>query len=116
MLTPLTVNIDVWIFICTALIGVGGYILITKQNSLNIKNLGNKVDTIGGKVEDIKSEMKIEQVRIIEKLNGIHEKANRIEGDTASLRAQGGMLGESIARIEVRVETLEREHRKNESN
>lgn len=116
MLTPLTVNIDVWIFICTALIGVGGYTLITKQNSLNIKNLGNKVDTIGGKVDDIKTDMKIDQAKVHSNFDHMNEKINRIESDTTITRAQGTMLSEAVAKIQVRLQNIEREYRENESH
>lgn len=116
MLTPLTVNIDVWIFICTALIGVGGYMLITKQNSSQIKNVGTKVDTIGGKVDEIKIDMKIDQAKVHSNFEHMNEKINRIENDTTITRAQGTMLSEAVAKIQVRLQNIEREYRENESH
>lgn len=108
MLTPLTVNIDVWIFICTALIGVGGYTLITKQNSAQIKKLSSKVDTIGGKVDEIRTDMKVDQARVHSNFDHMNEKINRIESDTTMIRAQSSVFSESIARIQVRLQILEK--------
>lgn len=108
MLTSLTGNIEFYIFVATVLIGVGAYKLITKQNTEQIKVLGDKIDRFS-------FDISLEQVRISENLKGINEKANRIEIDTASLRAQGSVFAESIAKMQVRVETLEREQRRHES-
>lgn len=107
MLTPLTVNIDVWIFICTALIGVGGYTLITKQNSAQIRTLGGKVDHIGEKVDDIRMDMKIDQAKVHTNFEHMNEKINRIETDTTIMREKSNELSEAIARIQVKLENIE---------
>jgi outer membrane murein-binding lipoprotein Lpp len=109
MLTSLTGTIEFWIVFSTALIGVGAYKLITKQNSEQIKVLGEKIDSFS-------FEIRLDQVRANENLKTINEKVNRIEGDTTAMRAQGSMFSESIAKMQIRVDNLEREHRKNEAN
>jgi len=114
MLTPLTVNIDVWIFICTALIGVGGYTLITKQNSAQIKNLGNKVDMIGGKVDEIKMDMKIDQAEFHSNFKHMDETMIRIEKDTTITREKTNDLSQAVGKIEVRLQRLENGSNKNE--
>lgn len=109
MLTPLTFNIDVWMFVCTALIGVGGYTLITKQNSAQIKTLSGKVDHIGEKVDDIRMDMKIDQAKVHTNFEHMNEKINRIETDTTIMREKSNDLSEAIAKIQVKLQNIERE-------
>lgn len=116
MLTPLTASIEFWMAFATICMLAGAYKLITKQNSEQIKGLGSKVDNIGGKVDDIKTDMKIDQARVHSNFEHMNEKINRIENDTTITRAQGTMLSEAIAKMEIKLQNIEREYYKSESN
>lgn len=106
-MTPLTFNIDVWIFICTALIGVGGYTLITRQNSAQIKNLGNHVDRIVEKFDDIRMDLKTDQAKTHSNFEHIDKTVTRIEKDTTITREKTNDLSQAVAKIEVRLQRLE---------
>lgn len=112
MITDITANVGFVIFICTALMSIGAYILITKQNSENNAENGKRIQVLGSKIDDFSFEVKLDQAKVNENLSNIKEKVNRIETDTTVMRSHGNASSESIAKIEVRLENLEREVRK----
>lgn len=108
MLTPLTSDLGFWIVIATALINLGSYKLMTKQNttangenSKQIRQLSEKVDTVG-------FDIKLEQGKIQSDLQHMNEKINRIESDTAATRLQSGFFSEAIAKIQVKMQSMEK--------
>lgn len=115
MITDITFNIGLIMFFCTALMGIGAYRLITKQNSEANAENGKQILRLGEKIDDFSLETKMEQVKVSENLKTINEKVNRIESDTTAMRSHSRISSESIAKIEIRVENLEREIRKNET-
>lgn len=107
MLTPLTSNIELWIFICTALVGVGTYKFITKQNSEQIKALGDKFDSM-------RMDVKVEQATLRGNFERLDDTVNRIEKDTTITREKSNELSQAVARIQVKLETIENRSHKNE--
>ena len=109
MLTDITGNIGFVIVFCTIFMGIGAYKFITKQNSDQLKVLGDKID-------DFRMDTKIEQVKMQGNFEHMNEKQNRIESDTGTTRVQVSALSESVAKIQVRLQNIERESQKNENS
>lgn len=114
MLTSLTSDLGFWIIFSTVLISIGTYKLLTKQNAdANLQN-SQQIKALGEKIDGFSFEIRLEQVRAHENLKNITEKVNRIENDTTAMRAQSGVFSESIAKIKVKMENLEKGERKDE--
>lgn len=100
MLTQLTANIELWIFAATALIGLGAYKLITKQNSEQIKELSGKFDSM-------RMEVKVDQATMKGNFERLDDAIHRIEKDTAITKEKSNELSQAIARIQVKLENIE---------
>ncbi len=107
MLTQLTSSIEFWIFFTTALIGVGAYKLITKQNSEQIKALGDKFDSM-------RMDVKVDQATMRGNFERLDDTVNRIEKDTTITREKSNELSQAVARIQVKLENIENRSRNNE--
>jgi hypothetical protein len=100
VLTQLTASIEFWIFAATALIGVGAYKLITKQNTEQIKGLGEKLDSM-------RIEVKVDQATMKGNFDRLDDAIMRIEKDTAITKEKSSELSQAIARIQVKLENIE---------
>lgn len=107
MLTHLTSSTEFWMFFSTAFIGVGAYMLTTKQNSERIKALCDKFD-------NMRMEVKVDQATMSGNLERLDGTVNRIEKDTTITREKTNELSQSVARIQVKLETIEKRSNKNE--
>lgn len=108
MLTSLTTDLGFWIIFSTVLISIGTYKLLTKQNAdANLKN-SEQIKELGEKIENFSMDIKLTQVELGANFKNMNEKINKIEGDTAVTRVQSNNFSESIARIEVRLQNVER--------
>jgi len=118
MITQLTASIEFWIFAVTALIGVGGYTLITKQNSAQIKELSQKTAAqardISDKLDNMRMEVKVEQATMKGNFERLDDAINRIEKDTAVTKDKSNELSQAIARIQVKLENIENGGHKHE--
>jgi hypothetical protein len=85
----------------------GAYKLITKQNSDQIKNLGDHVDRIVEKFDDIRMDLKTDQAKTHSNFEHIDKTVTRIEKDTTITREKTNDLSQAVAKIEVRLHRLE---------
>lgn len=108
MLTSLTNNLGFWIIFATVLISIGTYKLLTKQNMESNARNSEEIKEIGSKIDSFSMQIKLEQVKMQSNLENLNEKTNRIENDTTMIRAQSNLFSDSIARMQVRLQNLEK--------
>lgn len=107
MLTSLTGTIEFWMACCTVLITIGAYWLLTKQNSEKLKELVEKFD-------NVRMEIKVEQVKMQSNFQHMGDTMNRIEKDTTITREKTNDLSQAVGKIEVRLQRLENGGHRNE--
>ena len=111
MITQLTASIEFWIFAATALIGVGAYKLITKQNSEQIRELSQKTAAqakeLGEKFDSMRVEVKVDQATMKGNFDRLDNAILRIEKDTAITKEKSNELSQAVARIQVKLENIE---------
>ena len=108
MLTSLTSDLGFWIIFATVLINIGTHKLLTKQNVESNARNSAEIKELGAKIDNFSMEIRLEQVRMQSNFENINEKTNKIENDTTMIRAQSNLFSESIARIQVRLQSLEK--------
>ena len=116
MLTPLTSDLGFWVVIATILINVGSYKLLTKQNTDSNGENSKQIRQLGEKIDNIGFDIKLDQGEMRSDLKHMNEKINRIESDTAATRAQSNLFSESIAKIQVKMQSIEKRTDDNEFN
>ena len=106
MLTSLTSDLGFWIIFSTALIGVGTYKLLTKQNAdANEKN-SEQIKKLGEKIDGFSTDIKMEQVRFQSNFEHMNEKINKMGDDMAATRAQSNVFAETISAMQVKLQNI----------
>ena len=113
MLTEVTGQLSFWILLAGILVSLGSYKLITAQSAEQIKEIikqsADQAKEITTKIDDFRLETKVEQGSVRSDLMHMNEKINRIEQDTAILRAQSTKFSEDIVKTQVKLEVIERQ-------
>lgn len=108
MLTPLTSDLGFWIVVATVLINLGSYKLLTKQNTDSNGENSKQIKQLGEKIDNFSFDIRLNQGEMQSELRHLNEKINRIETDTATTRAQSNFFSESIAKIQVKMQGIEK--------